>query len=220
MENKEKKINIKISSPLRLIIYILIIMLLLGGSIVGLTKVFKTQEKVLKLGFEDVGELITQTCHTTVLEDSVVNRSFFKLFDIPFTESRQIFSYDFDVDASINFSEIDILDIDDDKETITVKLPSAKIYKVVLIPKSFRSYLDSESLFSRIDLTEHNEALIKMEETAKTQCLESNLLTRADENAKKLLSAMIRSEQKYKKYNIVFNYDNDNNKDEQGVDSK
>ena len=167
---------------------------------------FKSEEKVLKLGLEDVGELVTQTCHTVVLEDSKESLSFFDLFDIPFTESRQIFSYDFDVDASINFSKIEIENIDDDKKEVKIKLPHSRVYKVVIVPETFKSYLDSDGLFSRIDLTEHNEALIKMENSAKEQCLASNLLERADSNAQKLLSAMIQSEEKYKKYTISFDY--------------
>ena len=45
---------------------------LLGGGIFGIASVLNTQEKVLKLGLEDVGELVTQTCHTVVLEDTVM----------------------------------------------------------------------------------------------------------------------------------------------------
>ena len=88
--------------------------------------------------------------------------SFFSLFDIPFTESRQIFSYDFDVDASINFSKINIMEIDDSKKEVKVNIPHSKIYKVVILSDSFRSYLDSDGVFSRIDLTEHNDALKRM----------------------------------------------------------
>ena len=191
-ENK-KVIKIKLANPIKLAIYGIIIFILLGGVVFGVSKTFQTNEKVLKLGLEDVGELVTQTCHTVVLEDSKDNRTFFKLFDIPFTESRQIFSYDFDVDASINFSKITSLGID-------IKIPHAKIYKVVILLDTFNPILDQDNLFSRIDINEHNEALVKMEEKAKNQCLASKVLERADENAEKLISAMIKSEKKYKDY--------------------
>lgn len=35
---------------------------------------FTTQTKTTKLGLEDVGELVTQTCYVTVVEDTEVNR--------------------------------------------------------------------------------------------------------------------------------------------------
>ena len=57
------------------------------------------EEKILSLKLKDIGELVTQTCQTVVLEDSKVDRNFFELFSIPFTESRQVFSYEFVVDA-------------------------------------------------------------------------------------------------------------------------
>ncbi len=209
---KERRRKIKIPTFVWLIICIVVIIFLFGGSLIGIKSIFESQEKVLKLGLEDVGELVTQTCHTVVLEDSKESLSFFSLFDIPFTESRQIFSYDFDVDASLNFSKINIMEIDDSKKEIKVKIPHSKIYKVVILADSFRSYLDSDGVFSRIDLTEHNDALKRMETVAQNQCLAGNLLEKADENAEKLLSFMIKSEKKYKEYDIVFEYyDNEEN---------
>ena len=203
---KEKGGKKRLPYFVKVIIAIAIIFIALGSVVVGVKTVFETQEKVLKLGLEDVGELVTQTCHTVVLEDTKENLSFFALFDIPFTESRQIFSYDFDVDASINFSKVSIDEIDDSKKMVKVKIPHSKIYKVTLNPNSFKSYLDSKGLFSRINLAEHNEALIKMEDTAKTQCLTNLILNRADQNAQRLISAMIMGNPRYKDYNVVYEY--------------
>ena len=64
------------------------------------------QTKTTKLGFEDVGELVVQTGYLTVVQDNRKNREFFNLFEIPFTESRQIFSYDIEIDASVDFTKI------------------------------------------------------------------------------------------------------------------
>lgn len=237
MDNEEKKetiinevnVNVpknKIKSVglIKILIIVAVASVLFGGSFFGISRVFNSQEKVLKLGLDDVGELVTQTCHTVVLEDSKESVSFFDMFDIPFTESRQIFSYDFDVDASINFSLIEIEKIDDSKKEVTIKVPHAKVYKVVILPETFKSYLDTNGLFSRIDLTEHNDALLKMEELAKNQCLESKLLDRADENTQKLLSSMIKSEKKYKDYSVIYNYieetDQENNKADANLPSE
>ncbi len=187
-----------------LIIIILIICVITLG--IKLSESYKTQEKTTKLGLADVGELVTQTCYTTVLEDSKVNREFFKLFDIPFTESRQIFSYDFEVDASINFDEIDIKKIDDENKIINIKMPHAKVYKTTLNPASFKVYLDSESLFSRIDLEKHNNAVKKMQEQAEKDCVANKLLESADNNAQKLLSGIVKGNTNYKDYTVSFEY--------------
>lgn len=184
-------------------VVILVVTFILG---IKVSTVFTTQEKTTKFGLEDVGKLVTQTCYTTVLEDSKVNRDFFKLFDIPFTESRQIFSYDFEVDASIDFDKIKIKKIDDEKKTIHVEIPHAEVYKASLNPSSFRVYLDTESLFSRIDLEDHNEAIKKMQEQAQNDCVANDLLTSADKNAKKLLSGIIKGNPKYKNYTVNFTF--------------
>jgi hypothetical protein len=110
------------------------------------------------------------------------------------------------VDASIDFSKVSIENVDHKNKRVIIKLPHSKIYKVVLKPDSFRSYLDAPSFFSRINLEEHNDALVKMEDTAKTQCLTNLILNRADQNAQRLISAMIMGNPRYKDYNVMYEY--------------
>ena len=207
-KKKEKKTRGIASKYIKMVIFGILI--LVGVFVVfylgvRMSSNFKTQEKTTKLGLEDVGELVTQTCYTTVLEDSKNNRDFFKLFDIPFTESRQIFSYDFEVDASVDFAAIKY-SVDDEKQEIKVVLPHAKVYKTTLNPKSFKVYLDSESLFSRIDLEKHNKAVKKMEEQATKDCVSNNILDAADSNAQKLLEGFIKGNLTYKEYKIIYEY--------------
>ena len=184
-------------------VIVIILVIVLG---IKLSDNFKTQEKTTKFGLEDVGELVTQTCYTTVLEDSKINRDFFNLFDIPFTESRQIFSYDFEVDASVNFDEIKIKKIDDKNKSIDIEIPHSKLYKTTLNPSSFKVYLDSESLFSRIDLENHNSAVLKMQEQAENDCVANKLLSTADINAQKLISGILKGNTKYREYRVNFIY--------------
>lgn len=161
--------------------------------------------KTTKLGFEDVGELVTQTCYVTVLEDSKVNRDFFNLFVIPFTESRQIFSYDFEVDASINFSEI-TYDVVKEEKKIVITVPNAKIYKTRMNTKSLKVYLDTDNLFSRIDLNKHNDVLKVMEKQATEDCKANNILDAANQNAQTLISGFVKSNNDYKDYNIIYKF--------------
>ena len=169
------------------------------------SSVSTSQTKTTKLGLENVGELVTQTAHLTIVQDSKENRKLFNAFEIPFTESRQIFSYDIDVDASVDFAKITYT-TNKDKNEIVVKLPHSKIYKATLKTDSLKVYLDQESLFSRIDLTEHNEALKTMEEQGIKDAEANGILNAADENTKKLIDGVIKSNKKYKEYNIVYEY--------------
>ena len=167
--------------------------------------IFNGQTKTTKLGFEDVGELVTQTGYLTIVQDSKEHREFFSLFQIPFTESRQIFSYDLEVDASVNFSEI-TKNIDDKKEEIKIEMPHAKIYKATIKNDSLKVYLDEERLFSRIDLNEQNEAIEEMKKQGIQDAEANGILELAEANAERLITNFVKSNGSYKDYNIIFEY--------------
>ena len=183
---------------------IVLVLIILGSFFIGVkfSRNFAINQKTTKLGLENVGELVTQTCYTTVLEDSKVNLDFFSLFDIPLTESRQIFSYDFEVDAAVNFGDISIKKVDSKDKIITLEIPRAKVYKTTLKPDSFRVYLDSDSLFTRIDLENHNTAVLKMQDQAESDCTQNGLLESADFNAERLINSIIKSNRYYKDYTV------------------
>ena len=184
-------------------IVLLLVILLFLGKMFGI--VFNSSSKVIEFGFENVGELVTQTSHVTEVSDTKVNRDFFKLFDIPFTESRQIFSVRVDVDASVNFDNISYKQNNDNK-SIIVNIPHARIYKATLIDESLKIYLDDESLFSRIDLKTHNEAREKLKEQAVETSKNEGILDAADKNAQILIERFIKSNKEDKDYKVFFNY--------------
>ena len=203
--NKEKSKSIISTLIVSKYLFIIVLVLIILGSFfigVKFSRNFTINQKTTKLGLENVGELVTQTCYTTVLEDSKVNLDFFSLFDIPLTESRQIFSYDFEVDAAVNFGDISIKKVDSKDKIITLEIPRAKVYKTTLKPDSFRVYLDSDSLFTRIDLESHNTAVLKMQDQAESDCTQNGLLESADFNAERLINSIIKSNRYYKDYTV------------------
>ena len=203
--NKEKSKSIISTLIVSKYLFIIVLVLIILGSFfigVKFSRNFTINQKTTKLGLENVGELVTQTCYTTVLEDSKVNLDFFSLFDIPLTESRQIFSYDFEVDAAVNFGDISIKKVDSKDKIITLEIPRAKVYKTTLKPDSLRVYLDSDSLFTRIDLENHNTAVLKMQDQAEADCNQNGLLESADSNAERLINSIIKSNRYYKDYTV------------------
>ena len=189
--------------------------LLVGGFIilvgttcmVGIVTTFNQKFKVTDLGLKDMSELVTQTCTVTVIQDSKKNLTFFKDYKIPLTESRQIFSYDFDVDASIKFNKI-TFDVDNKNKIITFNLPHANVYKTTIILDSFNSYYESDSLFTEIDLSENNDAKKQMAIEAEEKCIKNKLLENADKNAEELLKGLVKSNSKIKDYKVLFKYNN------------
>ncbi len=222
MENKEEKIvtkengkKAKIKSILTaikkcpkiikrgIIVLILIVVLALG---INYSYVFNKEAETLSIEFKNVGQLVTQSAFIRVLEDSTVNRTIFEKFEIPFTESRKMFSYIVQVDAAINFEEISIEDINESTKTIKVKLPHAKVYNATPDLESFKSYIDSESWFSRIDSEKYNEALKDLTNQGKQDAIDNGILEKADENGKNIIESFIKSNKKYKEYNVEYEY--------------
>lgn len=202
--NDKRKIYFfkKIPRLFKIFIFLIIVLLIIYF---GFSNSFRTNIKVTDFGLRDMGELVTQTSYVTVMQDSQVDREFFKLFTIPFTKSRMIFSYDFTVDASVNFEEISYK-INDITKEISVKIPHAKHYKTTIILDSQKVYLDDESLFSRIDENERNKAKLEMEDEATNTAINNNLLVEADNNAKRIITALFKSDTTIKDYKITFEY--------------
>lgn len=199
------KIIKKLPSVLKIILVILAIVLIfyIGGV---WKSIITNQTKTTKLGLENVGELVTQTAYLTIVQDTEEHREFFDLFEIPFTQSRQIFSYDVQVDASVDFSKIAYeIDKNKDNPKIKIKLPHAKIYKTSIDNESLKVYLDKESLFSRIDLSEHNEAMKQLTEQGAKDAEANGLLKAGDENAKRLIETFFKSNG-YEDYQFEYEY--------------
>ena len=85
------KRNLKILSG---VIVTVILFLVLYQCIYAKKPILYNQTKATKFGLENVGELVTQTSYTTVVKDVKNSKELFNSITIPFTESRQIFSYD------------------------------------------------------------------------------------------------------------------------------
>lgn len=202
-ENKIKKYIKGLPKIIKWIIIVIIFVVVFFSGIL-FKSVLTNQVKTTKLGFEDVGELITQKCNLSIIGDIKDYRKLFNM-KIPFTESRQIFSYDISVDASIDFTKIK-QKRNDEKKEIIVKIPHAKIYSATIDDESLKVYIDDESLFSRIDLKEHNDERIRLREQGIEDAKANGLLRLAEENAEKLIKGFIRQDNFYKDYNILFEY--------------
>ena len=191
---RKTKFKFKIPKKLKIIIFCfgLLIVFILGLSF---SKVFNHSETILDFGFKDIGELVTQEWYGRILEDSSEDRKIFKKISIPFTTSRLIFSLDVEVLAGIDFRKIDYK-LSKDYSKITVILPKAKVYKYYQVPKTFKTYLDEESLFTNISSDKRHELEDIIVEKGKKKALDSGLLEKADNNAKILVEQMIKSKNK------------------------
>ncbi len=122
-KNKLSKILLPLLKP-KFFLPIAGIIVVIGAAIFIGNK-FTTESKSTKLTLEDIGELATQSAYVTEVNVTEDARDLFGI-EIPFTQSKTIFSYDVVIKAGINFSDIQY-SVDDTSKTISVTLPECKI---------------------------------------------------------------------------------------------
>jgi len=191
-ESKKKKIVTNLLGLLnKQIIKIVLIILVLFVAIIGIKKSFFTESKTTKLGFEDIGELAIESCVMTEIDVVDKSRKFYGV-NVPFTQTKYIYSYDVIVKAGIDFSQVDWGEAGNN--TVNVIVPEIKVLSKELKKDSFKVYHEEESI------------LTKLEDTALKDAIDNGLYDRAKESAKKQLKSFIKTNDKYKDYKIHFEY--------------
>lgn len=184
----------------KIVKYIIIIAIVVFVLIVGVNKYFETKSDITKIGFEDIGELATQSAYCTEINVTEAARDLFGI-TIPFTQSKYIYSYNVTLKAGYDFSEIEW---EEKGTTIEVRLPEAKILSSGIDPNSFKLYHEDESIFRQITLSENNEALVSLEENAKKNAIANGFLEEARSNAETILTSFFANYYDLNEYEIVF----------------
>lgn len=166
---------------------------------------YVSDEKITKIGFENIGELATQSVTTTTVR---VETKDLKLFNvsIPLTQSKYIYTYNTTIKAGINFSDVkwQLGDTDDTSHNIYVDIPEVKTLSADIDLDSFKVLHEENNIFSPITLTEHNDSLIQLRENALSDAINSGLYDRALDNAKTILTSFISQVYPSNEYNIIF----------------
>ena len=167
-------------------------------------KHFRSEGKVTKLGFENIGELATQSATGTSVWVEEKDRDIFGA-SIPFTQSKYIYTYDTEIKAGINFEDIKV---DDSKmeatKKIKVKLPKIRTLSNEIDLESFELYHEEESIFTPISIKEHNDSMIKLKKKAEKTAIKNGLYKNAYDNAKKLITAFLGQAYDLEKYDLEF----------------
>lgn len=179
------------------------IILIIAGIVIlfiGVSRYFLTESRTTKLGFEDIGELATQTAYCTEVNVTEAARELFGM-TIPFTQSKYIYSYDIQIKAGLDFEEIEW---EVNGSTIEVRLPETKILSSEIDLDSFKVYLEDESIYREITLEENNEALKSMKQSAEDDAVANGLLENARSNAETILTGFFGNVYDMDEYEIVF----------------
>ena len=166
---------------------------------------YVSDEKITEIGFENIGELATQSVTTTTVR---VETKDLKLFNvsIPLTQSKYIYTYNTTIKAGIIFSDVkwQLGDTDDTSHNIYVDIPEVKTLSADIDLDSFKVLHEENNIFSPITLTEHNDSLIQLRENALSDAINSGLYDRALDNAKTILTSFISQVYPSNEYSIIF----------------
>ena len=166
---------------------------------------YVSDEKITEIGFENIGELATQSVTTTTVR---VETKDLKLFNvsIPLTQSKYIYTYNTTIKAGINFSDVkwQLGDTDDTSHNIYGDIPEVKTLSADIDLDSFKVLHEENNIFSPITLTEHNDSLIQLRENALSDAINSGLYDRALDNAKTILTSFISQVYPSNEYSIIF----------------
>lgn len=166
---------------------------------------YVSDEKITEIGFENIGELATQSVTITTVR---VETKDLKLFNvsIPLTQSKYIYTYNTTIKAGINFSDVkwQLGDTDDTSHNIYVDIPEVKTLSADIDLDSFKVLHEENNIFSPITLTEHNDSLIQLRENALSDAINSGLYDRALDNAKTILTSFISQVYPSNEYSIIF----------------
>ena len=183
-----------------IIFFIAIIVIMLLTAETGNYIISKT--KTTEIGFENIGELVTQSVYCTEVNVIQSARELWGI-EIPFTQSKYIYSYDVIIKAGFDFQDIK-WNIKDN--IITVTLPKVKILSNQIVDGSFEVYHEYESIFTKISLSENNKAQEKLKQNAQNNAIKNGLYDNAKINAETILTSFFSAEYDMNKYEIKFIY--------------
>ena len=176
------------------------IILILAAVAAGVKSVIFSERKTTKIGFEDIGELATQSAYCTEVNVTEAARELFGI-TIPFTQSKYIYSYDVEIKAGFDFQEI-TWEVKD--KTIEVRLPETKILSCDVDLDSMKIYHEDESIFRQITLEENNKALADLKQKAEEDAVANGLLENARSNGETILEGFFAGVYDLEEYKIVF----------------
>ena len=145
--------------------------------------------EIIEQDLSDIGELATEEYYYTGVEKYSKNLTY-EDFNIPFTDSYFIYSYDGIIKAGIDFKKVRAR-VDDKDKKILVTLPRATILSTELVDGSLEVFDQSSSIFNPIKVEDVDISQTDLKDKAKNKALESGILNRAEENVQKMIKTFL-----------------------------
>lgn len=172
----------------------------------GINEQKENSIETTKLDFESLGLLVTQESNMTIVNNYKADKKV-KVFSIefsqPFSNVQQIYSYDVQICAGIDFTKVEY-EIDESTKTIQVKLPEVVTISKALDNDSFQLYYEKESAFKKVTITEFNDQQGSLVDQAEETAIAKGLYDNALVNAKSIIKNIIYQFYAYSDYTVTF----------------
>lgn len=153
----------------------------------------------------EIGELATEEYAYTEVgtyDSSMSVQIFGYGVSIPLTQSKFIYSYDGIIKAGIDFTHITV-EKNEETGRVTVTLPKAVILSSELDEDSFELYDERNNIFNPFSVSDVNTTNRTLKTSAEDKAISKGLLTRADANAKALISGLLQSAYDLSGYTVL-----------------
>ncbi len=133
---------------------------------------------------------VTEYNYTSIIHFSEKNTIYG--FEIPLTGNNFIATIDGKMNIGINGDEVDFTenrDADGKVTQVKVILPHSEIQDNYTEAESLKVYDEKNNIFNPVKVSEYNDRIVEAEEREKKKVLESDILEKADERIRFLLTA-------------------------------
>jgi hypothetical protein len=152
---------------------------------------------------KDIGELATAEYGYTIAQTTDKPNRKVVGFEIPFTSSKVIYSYEGLIKAGINFNKIEVT-VNEANKTIFIELPDAEILSSEVDFDSLIVYDAKYNPFNVFTFSDMNLGLTALKEKAEESAITNGLLIRAADNAQSILRTTVMSFYDPGEYKVEF----------------
>jgi len=198
------------SSKLFQKLMVLIVIVAIGGAfIIGLKLEANNQgpEIIAVMNIEgnikDIGELATAEYGYSIAQTADKPNKKVVGFEIPFTNSKVMYSYEGLIKAGIDFNELEVT-VNEANMTIFIELPDAEMLSSEVDFDSLIVYDEKYSPFNTFEFSDMNLSLSALQKTAEETALNNGLLVRAAENAQSIIRTTVMSFYDSVEYKVEF----------------
>jgi hypothetical protein len=164
------------------------------------TEVFTTD---IQGTINDIGELATAEYGYTIAQTTEKPSKKVVGFNLPFTSSMVMYSYDGLIKAGINFNEIKVT-VNEINKTIFVELPDAEILSSEVDQDSLIVFDQEYSPFVAFTFEDMNLGLVEVKKKAEESAIDNGLLERANENVQKIIGTTMANLFNPNEYEVKF----------------